>query len=73
MTDHAQAASNSSTAATAGGMRSEIASKWSKFSAADVAALKTKDDLVAQLQSKYSLDKAVAQKDVETFANGRQL
>lgn len=73
MTDHAQAASNSSTAAPADGMRSEIASKWSKFSAADVAALKTKDDLVAQLQSKYSLDKAVAQKDVETFANGRQL
>ena len=66
MTDQAQAA-------TSAGMRSEIAGKWSKFSAADVAALKTKDDLIAQVQSKYSLDKAVAQKDVDAFANGRPL
>lgn len=70
MTDPTHAATNSS---TAGGMRSEIASKWSKFSPAEVAALKSKDDLIAQVQSKYSLDKAVAQKDVEAFANGRQL
>jgi len=70
MADHAQATTNSS---TAGGMRSEIAGKWSKFSASEVAALKTKDDLIAQVQSKYSLDKAAAQKDVEAFANGRQL
>jgi hypothetical protein len=54
-------------------MRSEIAAKWSKFSASDVAALKSKDDLVAQVQSKYQLDKAQAQKDVDTFANGREL
>lgn len=70
MTDQAHAATNSS---TGGGMRSEIAAKWSKFSTADVAALKSKDDLIAQVQSKYALDKAVAQKEVETFANGRQL
>jgi hypothetical protein len=70
MADQAHAAPNSSTGA---GMRSEIVAKWSKFSAAEVAALKTKDDLIAQVQSKYSLDKAVAQKDVDTFANGRPL
>lgn len=70
MTDQAHAATNSATSA---GMRSEIVGKWSKFSAADVAALKTKDDLIAQVQSKYSLDKAAAQKDVDAFANGRQL
>lgn len=69
MTDQAHAATNSST----GGMRSEIAGKWSKFSPAEVAALKSKDELIAQVQSKYSLEKAVAQKDVEAFANGRQL
>lgn len=68
MTD--QAATNS---ATAVGMRSEIVGKWSKFSDAEVAALKSKDELIAQVQSKYSLDKAVAQKDVDTFAKGRQL
>ncbi|HVJ79400.1 MAG TPA: hypothetical protein VM620_16355 [Hyphomicrobium sp.] len=54
-------------------MRSEIASKWSKISAEDVKELKTKDDLVAQVQSKYQLDKAQAQKDVDAFAKGRQL
>lgn len=70
MTDQAQAQTNSSTSA---GMRSEIAGKWPKFNAAEVAALKSKDDLIAQVQSKYSLDKAVAQKDVDTFANGRPL
>lgn len=70
MADHAQAATNAS---TAGGMRSEIIGKWSKFSDAEVAALKSKDDLIAQVQSKYSLDKTVAQKDVDAFANGRSL
>ncbi|RUO98138.1 hypothetical protein [Hyphomicrobium sp.] len=55
------------------GMRSEIAAKWSKFSASDVAALKSKDDLVAQVQSKYQLDKAQAEKDVDAFAKGRAL
>lgn len=55
------------------GMRSEIASKWSKISAQEVSALKTKDDLVAQVQSKYQLDRTQAQKDVDAFAKGRQL
>lgn len=72
MTNNAQATSSTAAAATSG-MRSEIAAKWSKFSDADVAALKTKDDLIAQVQSKYSLDKMQAQKDVDTFAKGRQL
>ena len=55
------------------GMRSEIGQKWSKFSAQEVAALKSKDDLVAQVQSKYQLDRTQAQKDVDAFAKGRQL
>ncbi len=58
---------------TALGMRHEIEAKWGKFSAKEIAALKTKEDLVAQVQSKYSLDKAQAQRDVDTFAKGRQL
>jgi hypothetical protein len=54
-------------------MRAEIAQKWSKFTAQEVSALKSKDDLVAQVQSKYQLDRAQAQKDVDAFAKGRQL
>lgn len=73
MTDHAQAATNSAPSAANAGMRSEIIGKWSKFSEAEVTALKSKDDLISQVQSKYSLDKTQAQKDVDTFAKGRQL
>jgi hypothetical protein len=64
---------NTAAAASPLGMRSEIAVKWPKISAADVTALKTTDDLVAQVQSKYQLDKTQAQKDVAAFANGRPL
>lgn len=55
------------------GMRNDIAQKWGKLSAGEIANLKDKDDLVAQVQSKYGLDKAQAQKDVDAFANGREL
>jgi hypothetical protein len=54
-------------------MRSEIAAKWGRFSPAEITALKSNDDLVSQIQSKYSLDEAQAQRDVDAFANGRQL
>jgi hypothetical protein len=72
MSENAQATA-AAPSANATGMRAEIAQKWPKFSAADVIALKSKDDLVNGVQSKYSLDKTQAQKDVDTFANGRQL
>jgi len=55
------------------GMRGEIQQKWGKFSAHEITALKDKDDLVAQVQAKYSLDKTQAQRDVDAFARGRQL
>jgi hypothetical protein len=58
---------------TTPGMRDEIAQKWPKFTPAEIGALKSKDDLVSGVQSKYALDKAQAQKDVDAFANGRQL
>jgi hypothetical protein len=56
-----------------GGMRSEIQQKWGKFNAQEIAALKNKDDLVTQVQTKYSLDKTQALRDVDAFAKGRQL
>jgi hypothetical protein len=54
-------------------MRGEIQKQWSKFTYQEVAALKNKDDLVAQVQTKYALEKVQAQKDVDAFAKGRQL
>ena len=59
--------------ATIASMRGEIQKQWSKFTYAEVSALKSKDELVAQVQSKYALDKVQAQKDVDAFARGRQL
>ena len=55
------------------GMRGDIQKQWSKFTYAEVTALKSRDDLVAQVQAKYALDKPQAQKDVDAFAKGRQL
>ena len=55
------------------GMRSEIQKQWSKFTYTEVSALKSKDELVTQVQTKYALDKPQAQKDVDAFAKGRQL
>jgi len=49
----------------------EIGVKWDKFSEQDLAALKTKDDLVGQIVAKYSLDKAQAQRDVDALMKGR--
>jgi uncharacterized protein YjbJ (UPF0337 family) len=59
--------------ASEGGMRGEIEQKWGKFSAEEIAELKDNDDLVAQIQTKYSRDKSQAQRDVDAFARGRQL
>ena len=61
------------TSGTTTGMRGEIQKQWSKFTYAEVSALKSKDELVAQVQSKYALDRPQAQKDVDAFAKGRQL
>ena len=61
------------TSGPSSGMRGEIQKQWSKFTYEEVTALKTKDDLVAKVQTKYVLDKTQAQKDVDAFARGRQL
>lgn len=50
-----------------------IGSKWDKFSKQELADLKTNDDLVGQLVAKYGLEKAAAQRDVDTLMNGRSL
>jgi hypothetical protein len=54
-------------------MRDEVGAKWGKFTTQEIADLKDRDDLVSQVQSKYQLDRAQAQRDVDAFAKGRQL
>ena len=54
-------------------MRGEIGRQWPKFTPEEISALKSKDHLVTEVQSKYSLDKAQAQKEVDSFARDRQL
>jgi hypothetical protein len=49
----------------------EIRGKWGKFSDSELAALKSRDDLVSQLQAKYSRDKARAERDVDALLKGR--
>ena len=64
---------NANGKAAASAMRGEIEQKWGRFDAQEIAAPKDNDDLVAQLQAKYQLDKAKAQTDVDAFAHGRHL
>jgi hypothetical protein len=51
----------------------DIGAKWGKFSEQELGALKNKDDLVTQIVAKYSIDKAQAQRDVDTVMKGRQI
>ena len=51
MAENAQAAAAAPAQANTSGMRGEIAQKWSKFTPQDVAALKSKDDLVSGVQT----------------------
>ena len=51
----------------------EIRAKWNKFEEADLSALKSRDDVVSQLVAKYGLEKANAQRDVDSLLRGRRL
>jgi hypothetical protein len=51
----------------------EITAKWGKFSEQDLSGLKGRDDLVAQLAAKYSLENGQAQRDVDALLKGRQI
>jgi len=48
----------------------DIQTKW-KFSEPEVAALKTRDELVAQLQAKYRIDATQAGREVDSVLKGR--
>lgn len=49
----------------------EIHAKWNKFSEQEITALKNRDDLVTQVQAKYSQDKTQVVRDVDGLLKGR--
>jgi uncharacterized protein YjbJ (UPF0337 family) len=49
----------------------ELRAKRGKFSEEDLAALKGKDDLVSQVQTRYGLNKEQALRDVDALLKGR--
>ena len=49
----------------------DIASKGSKFSETEIAALKNRDELVTGVQSKYSLEAGQAGREVDSVLKGR--
>ena len=51
----------------------DIRAKWGKFSESDLTALKDKDDLVAQVVTKYGQEKAQVQREVDTLLKGRAI
>jgi hypothetical protein len=51
----------------------DIHVKWNKFSDQEVGALKSNDDLVDQLVSRYVLAKDVAQRDADALRAGRNI
>jgi hypothetical protein len=62
---------------TAGALRSsgisvaDLRQRWGKLSDRDLAAIKSRHDLVRQLQAKYGLDRMQAQTNVDVWAAGR--
>ncbi len=50
----------------------EIRKEWSKFSDSDLMGVKSQDDLTAKVEKTYALSHADAQKQVQSWAQGRQ-
>ncbi|MGV3635045.1 MAG: hypothetical protein ACO1NY_11915 [Pseudorhodoplanes sp.] len=51
----------------------DIRSKWGKFSEDDLGRLRSNEDLVTEIASRYSIDRAKAQSDVDAMMQGRQI
>jgi hypothetical protein len=49
----------------------DLRRRWGKFDDRELAAIKTRSDLVRRIQGKYGLDKAQAQTNVDVWAEGR--
>ena len=51
----------------------DISAKWGKFSEQDLSALRSRDDLVTQIVTKYSYEQGQVQRDVDALLKGRQI
>ena len=49
----------------------DVHAKWEKISDQEASGMKATSDLVSLVQAKYSLSQDQAQKDVNSWANGR--
>ena len=49
----------------------DLRRRWGKFDEVELAALKDNEDLVAQIQTKYSLSKEQARTNFDLWAMGR--
>jgi hypothetical protein len=49
----------------------EAHTKWNKFSEQELSGIKNRNELVTQLQAKYSLDKVHAERDADALLKGR--
>ena len=55
------------------GILNDIRAKWGKFSEDDLGRLRSNDDLVTEIASRYNIDRAQAQSDVDDMMRGRQI
>ena len=53
--------------------RQDISLHWTKITEQDALSLNNKQDLVSLVKARYGLDPDQAQRDVETWLNGRVL
>jgi hypothetical protein len=51
----------------------DLLRRWGKFDEAELAAIRNNEDLVAQIQARYGLEKQQAQTNVDLWAKGRTL
>jgi hypothetical protein len=66
-------AADTKTADAKSTLTQDIHGKWDKFSEGEVAALTSNDDLISQVETKYSLSAAQAKTDVMALLAGRHI
>ena len=50
----------------------DIGQRWGRFDEVDLAAIKSRSDLVRLIQAKYGLDKLQAETNVDVWESGRR-
>jgi hypothetical protein len=50
----------------------DIRERWANFNEVELAKIKSRSDLVRQIQAKYGLNKLQAETNVDVWAKGRQ-